>query len=283
MKAVVSGSHGFLGSHLTKRLERLGHTWVPIKRELLFKPDQLTLFFQKEKPDWIVHLATAGNYSEGDDRNTIISANIIGIYNMLNSSLELPYKAFINFSSSSVLLERETFYSASKASAERLCKAFSQEYDKPIMSIRPATVIGVGEQERHLIPQLIESCIEGKEIPFVASPTHDFIDVSDVVSAVLTIFGKPKNGGKVFEAGNGFSISNNEVLRVVEDSTGKRAKLRIVDSLRRYDNEDWKVNSTLLLALGWQPLLSLEESVRLMVKYYYAKRNTKKRSKQRMV
>jgi dTDP-glucose 4,6-dehydratase len=166
----------------------------------------------------------------------------------------IPYKGFLNFSSSSVTLPYETFYSATKAAGERLVRAFVNKYDKPVFSVRPYTVIGVGEQSEHLVPKLIHSCLTQSEMPFVKDATHDFIGVNDLCNAVITLMQyADKLKGQIVDIGTGVSTTNNEVLKIVEKLTKKKANIKLVKSLRPYDTKDWKADPGVLELLGWIP------------------------------
>lgn len=273
MKAVISGYHSFIGTHLKTRLSLSDIEVVAIPRYTLHDRDSLKLFFKKEQPDYIFHLSSYGNMYDQDNEDLIVSTNIGGTYNLLQASKDINYKSFINFSSSSALLPYETLYSATKAASERLCRAFSFKYDKPITSIRPSTVIGVGEQASHLIPKLLDSCYKGTQMPFTNDPTHDFIDVRDLVEAVVLIALSDDLLEDVYNVSTNTSSNNGKVKKLVEYFTGKKANVVVSKSLRPYDTTNWKVDNTPLLELGFTPDYVLEDSIREMVAHY-EKHNT---------
>lgn len=266
MKWIISGSRGFLGSRLALHLINKGEQVRSIPRDLLYNYYDLKKYLESEKPDVIVHLAAWGNHSTQTDLDKIVASNIGCTTTLLQASKNVNFKAFINTSTSSVYLPRQTFYSASKQATENICHAFFQEHNKPIISIRPASITGSGEQETHLIPTLIRSCLYEEEIPFVSEPTHDFIDVRDFVSAIETIVKNISiSKGKVFNISNNKSYSNEEVKNIIEKITGRKALINRVASLRSYDHLDWKIDNSELLKLGWKPKYSLEKSIRFMV------------------
>lgn len=261
MLALISGSSGFIGSNLVALFRRQDIEVKPIPRWFLYDPKLLLQSFNELKPDIIINCASYGNMSSHNNDAYIINANIIALHNLLESSRRTRYQAFLNFSSSSVNLSYETMYSATKAAGERIVKAFVNKYNKPVFTIRPYTVIGKGEQRQHLIPQLIESCLTGKEIPFVPSPKHDFVGIDDFCKAILTILDPKFNkcSGDVIEIGSGHATSNQEVLEMVERVTGKKANVKIVESLRSYDNESWCAK------MGVPISQSLEQIIRTML------------------
>ena len=261
MKSAISGYHGFIAKHLIKKLEQLGHELVLIDRAFLYSLDAITKLLIKEKPDYVFHLSGYGNMSDQIDKKEIFQANVINTFNLLMASQEVNYKAFINFSTSSVLLEYETMYSATKLIGELLASQFFKT-----VSVRPSTVIGTGEQSVHLIPTLIRSCIFGEEMPLETDSTHDFIAVEDVVSGVLKIIENMNKVGKQVNISTGLQTTNQQVREIVERLTGKKVNVKYVDKMREYDTKDWKVDNSKLLSLGWQPVFTLEETITKMIK-----------------
>lgn len=253
--ALISGSSGFIGKHLSAKLIELGLKVAPIPREFLSSPVDLKGLLDEYNPQYIFHLATAGNMHNKDKRDDIFTANLINTYFLLSESKDIDYKAFVNFSTSSVLLPHETFYSATKAGAERLSRAFATQYGKPVVSVRPASVFGEGEQNEHLIPVMIDALKNNKEIQLVEDPTHSWIYVEDFVDAVIKVvenIEKVKGKEVNISYGKGSYQSNKEILDILERISGKKLKYKKVDSLRGYDTKNWSVENDILESLGWK-------------------------------
>lgn len=203
----------------------------------------------------VFYLATYGNMAHHNDKWETINANVGKPFIFLRWNPDL----FIYMSSSSVTLPVQTAYSHSKRAGEEIIQASGV----PACIIRPYSVTGVGEQKEHLIPALIRSCMEGGEMPFVPHATHDFIDVEDVVDAILFLADNKKTG--IYEIGRGFPVANHEVLAVVQNACRKNAKIKVVDSLRSYDNQHWYCQNPIE---GWRPKKTLLTSVAEMVEEY---------------
>src|ERR1035437_6380753 len=129
-KVLITGASGFLGSHLAKALS--GQKILTLKHGL-FSPEDVT----KVAPDVIYNLAAYGNMSNQKDEWENVNANIIGLWTLLQVTKDLPYKKFVQISTSSVLLNHQTMYSSTKLGGEALCKAYIDEYKKPIVVVRP--------------------------------------------------------------------------------------------------------------------------------------------------
>jgi len=258
----ILGAAGFIGSHLAKRI---GHTPVP-HTEI---PDKNYKPFSS-----LFYLASYGNLNHQHGVPEIMKANVRDVLSTLEKVIDTDFHSFTYLSTSSVKLKRQTTYSRAKRAIEEILLAHLEHYNKPICIIRPFSVTGVGEQKEHLIPTLIRSCIEGELIDFVEAPTHDFIDVEDLVDGILNLSGNQARG--IFELGTGKSYTNKEVREIVEKVTGKKANVRIVSAMRDYDTDQWVSNNFRARSWGWIPHKSLELSIAEMVQAYGSskKKNT---------
>lgn len=219
---LISGSNGFIGSNLSRELSTKGEV-IPLDCNWTTLPEA----------DYIFHLGAYGNLHSQHDRAEIFHANMTRTFELLEATRGMDYKKFIYISSSSVNLQTQTLYSATKKAMEVLIGT----YDKPITIVRPYSVTGVGEQPEHLIPTLIDAAYTAKTIPFVESPVHDFIDVNDFVKDIIDI---AHNGqAKVYDVGSGRGYSNKQVLDMVVMATGRPVNVDLVKSMREYDNKDW--------------------------------------------
>lgn len=268
MKYLLTGSKGFIGSHLKEKLLKQGHEVISLAHQALRDIEYL-----QDHPvghvDYIIHCAAYGNMSSHQDDREMIRANINNLYNLLDHTKYTEYKGFINVSSSSTLLDYTTMYSATKKAGEEIVNAFVNTYEKPVISVLPFTVIGKGEQENHLIPKLIDSCLNGTGMQFVGEPVHDYIGVDDFCEAVLFMLDNKiwlnLVSGLSIEVGTGTKTTNEEVLKIVENVTGKKANIERVDSLRGYDCEEWVSTDEVLKIIGWRAKQRLEDIIREMV------------------
>lgn len=222
----VTGANGFLGSHLVKHLENV--VAIPHKKILGTKLKSFDKFF---------FLSSYGNmFSQINDHKTI-QANLLDLIHILEEAVKHKFNSFIYISTSSVTLPIQTMYSRTKKAAEEILLGYQKKYNLPIFIFRPFSLIGVGEQPKHLIPTLIRSCINKEKIPFVPYPRHDFVDVDDFIKGMFFILENHKHG--LFEIGNGKAYSNQEVLELVQKCTGRNVNIEVVQSLRPYDNKWW--------------------------------------------
>jgi len=251
----ISGANGFIGSYLSKKLKL---TSIPHEKLSTVKIKPFENFY---------FLSTYGNLADQTETDKIIQANLTDLIHILNEiDFEKGFKSFIFTSTSSVRLKIQTLYSRTKKAAEQILLALKEKYHVPICIIRPYSVTGVGEQEQHLIPTLIRSCLKGELINFVPNSVHDYIDVEDVVDGIINL--SENQAGGIYELGNGRGYTNQEILEIVQKVTGMKAKINIVDHLRDYDTQDWICRNFRARSYGWSPQKSLETSIKEMIKIY---------------
>lgn len=251
---ILLGASGFIGKNLSKKTKCL-----PIPHGDIYTTEIKNF-------DNLFYLASYGNLVDQTDIDKIVKANVLDVAYIINKAVQHDFKSFIFVSTSSVKLKYQTAYSRAKRASEEVLLAYLERFGKPIAIVRPYSVTGVGEQKGHLIPKLIRSCMTGEEMDFVGEPVHDFIDVDDLTDGILNLAKHSARG--IFEMGTGRATSNEEVLRIVEKVTGKKANIHRVSSLRSYDNQNWVSTNFRSRSWGWLPKKSLEVSVTEMVKEY---------------
>lgn len=269
---LISGSSGFLGSRLVSRLSSLGHQIVKVTQEELFQPKLLGELFEKHKPEYIFHLASYGNHSNQDDIPMTLFSNIFGVSNMLLASKDIPYKCFVNFSSSSVKLPTETFYSASKLGGEHIVNAFRTKFDKPILNVRPYSVYGEQEKAFRFIPTVCTDLLTDSLLYLDPSPVHDWIYIEDFIDGVLLGMDHPEL--QDLDIGTGIKTSNGDVVKKLEDLSNRKLNIVFQRGLRSYDNKDWVCDTTKLKSLGWKQKTTLEEGLKKVYEEYKKRLNS---------
>ena len=275
-KYLVSGSSGFLGTHLKNRLKG---TVVALPRELLLQPDKLKKFVVKTNPDVIIHCAAYGNMSYQKVPQDIFEANVIGSWNLLNACREIDFKAFVNIGSSSEYGEKSqpmsegdvpettTFYGASKVASTYLARASAFQFNKPIVTVRPFSVYGPAEADFRFIPTIMR-CILKNEHMALVDGNHDWVFVDDFIDGILEVIAKlPEVKGRVVNIGTGIQTSNYEIVKRLASFAGKNvADLNLTQIIK--DTDTWVADARLANYLGWKPNHTLAEGLKKTFDYY---------------
>lgn len=253
----VTGASGFMGKHLVAKLDR--PITIPHDAIYVSYPHNIRRFF---------FLSAYGNMAEHKSSEKIIRANVLDLGHITQHMMQSGScpDSFVYMSSSSVNLAVQTPYSRTKRAAEEMLLASSL----PCCILRPFSVTGRGEQPQHLIPTLIRSCMEGTAMNLVPGALHDFIDVDDVINALL-ILSEAKAVG-IFELGTGIGWTNREVMEMVEDICRKKANVTFIDSMREYDNDKWYCKNFEAAQYGWRPTRTLTHSIEDILEEYNRER-----------
>lgn len=243
MRYAITGSRGFIGTALTKRLQAEGHTVLPVSRHSFNTYASAEHYFDSISPDAIIHLAAFGNhYNQVNIAETII-ANAYGTLNVFMGSKGVPV---YNFTTSSINLPVKTPYSITKQIG-----AIASELFPNVINVMPYSVYGPGEAGFRFIPTVINALLIGKEITLDESATHDWIFIDSFVNGFL-------NGHR--EIGTGTKYTNIEVVKKLEIISGKKLRYK-PGKLRRYDNGDW-------VCKGGVEHLSIEEGLLKTFNHY---------------
>lgn len=212
----VTGGNGFIGKHLVSYLEEKNQQVRLIKRDLSNVKNEGT----------IIHLAAYGNHYNQSDIEQMIKANVTMLKKLINKTKRCD--RFINISTSSVLLKKQTAYSFTKKLGERMIDNLQ---DSRYYNVRPYSVFGKGEADFRFIPTVIRCLQSGETMNLVKNATHDWIYVDDFVKALM-------NGYQ--DIGTGIKKKNIEIVKMLQDISGKKLKFVAVKNLRDYDNNNWR-------------------------------------------
>lgn len=293
MKALIVG-HGFISSHLEERLKKEGEVMVISDKDVVNLENIEYLDI-----DYIFRLSAYGNHYYQNlyffDKRRMIETNVLNLLQLLEFTKNINYKAFINFSTSSVTLPVQTMYSATKHAGEHICQAFAQKYKKLIISIRPYSLYGSREADFRFIPTIINNGLKGIRSKVVFESRHDWIFIEDFIDALMLItkkvehcisypldpycLGNNWNMEKPISIGTGLSWTNIEVVETINqifaDNENKELFYDKSISMREYDTKDWVADISTLKKLGWQPKHSLREGLTKV--YAHLKQQFKKK------
>tara|TARA_B100000989_G_C19521372_1_gene464333 strand:- start:1852 stop:2802 length:951 start_codon:yes stop_codon:yes gene_type:complete len=188
-------------------------------------------------PDIIFHLAAESHVDNSiKNPDNFINSNIIGTYNMLNSSLSIFKKnkkfKFIHVSTDEVygslkakneksFTEYSKFYpnspySASKASSDLLVRAWNKTYNLPTITTNCVNNFGEWQFPEKLIPVVISCYLKNKRIPVYGNGKNirEWIYVKDHIKQLILISQKGKIG-ETYNIGSGYEIDNINLIKKI--------------------------------------------------------------------
>ena len=303
MNILVTGCAGFIGSHLTERLLRDGFDVIGIDCFTDYYPreykdkniknaledERFTLIEQDIRsmdafPDanYVFHQAAQAGVRKSWGRDFEIYArdNILATQRLLEYYKDCEIKKFVYASSSSVygdcelpmketrMLKPVSPYGVTKLAAENLCYLYYENYGVPTASLRYFTVYGPRQRPDMAIHLFVRAILNREEITVYGdgNQTRDFTFVDDVVEANL-LAAMSSSQGEVFNVGGGTRISVNELIKIMENVTGRRAVVKYIEK-QKGDVKDTLADADKIGKLGWKPKVGIDEGIRRFVEWY---------------
>lgn len=263
-KILVTGSDGFIGSHLTEELVKNGYdvkafvlynsfnTWgwldtLPkdiLKEIEVFQGDVRDPNGVKQAMkgmDAVFHLAAliAIPYSYHSP-DTYVDTNIKGTLNVLQAARELETKRVLVTSTSEVYgtaqyvpidekhpYQGQSPYSATKIGADRLTESFYRSFNLPATIVRPFNTYGPRQSARAVIPTIITQLLSGKEEIKLGSltPTRDFNYVKDTVNGFIEIYKSDRTIGEEINIATQKEISIGQLAEELIKQINPSAKI----------------------------------------------------------
>ena len=181
-------------------------------------------------------------------------------------------------------------YSASKAGADHLVRAWGRTYGLPVVLTNCSNNYGPYQFPEKLIPTVITRALEGKTIPVYGDgrQVRDWLHVDDHAEALLLVLNKGRLG-ETYCIGGDASKRNIEVVRLLCASLDKHApansahadKITFVTDRPGHDFRYSIDASKLEAELGWRPRMPLEAGLEDTVRWYVENRDWVQRIRER--
>lgn len=253
-KVLVTGSEGFIGSHLTEKLVELGADVTALVQYNSFNNWGWLDTFNKSIKDNIN--VVTGDVREYDGMKRIIKGqqvvfhlaaliaipysylspmayvrtNVEGTTNVLEACRDYNVEKVVHTSTSETYgtalyvpidekhpMQGQSPYSASKIGADKMAESFYRAFNLPVATIRPFNTYGPRQSSRAVIPTIISQILAGKKEIKLGSltPTRDFNYVKDTAEAFIKIAESDNTIGKVINAGSNHEISIGDLVNKI--------------------------------------------------------------------
>jgi dTDP-glucose 4,6-dehydratase len=330
MKILVTGGSGFIGSALVRHLiNDTEHSVVNVdkltyagnndslsdvefnSRYVFSKTDicsfkALTLCFQENRPDWIIHLAAESHVDRSiESPQQFIQTNMVGTGVLLEvvrtyweslSVLDQKNFRFHHVSTDEVygdlvgshdlFTENTPYapsspYSASKAGSDHLVRAWGRTFGLPVIITNCSNNYGPYHFPEKLIPHVILNALSGKSLPIYGngSQVRDWLYVEDHAKALIKVV--TQGGiGETYNIGGHNEKTNLQVVQAIcalleqlapEKPVGVSNYRDLITFVKDRPGHDVRYAidaSKIECELGWVPEETFETGMRKTVQWY---------------
>ncbi len=310
MHVIVTGGCGFIGSnfvmHLLRSYEDVRITNVDLltyagnlanleeakayqDRYRFVRGDiadrDLVASLLTDKPDVVVNFAAESHVDRSIlDSSSFVKTNILGVQVLLDACRAHRVERFVQISTDEVYgslgpegafteehaLAPNSPYSASKAAADLLVRAYHKTHGMDVVTTRCSNNYGPFQFPEKLIPLMITNAMEGLDLPVYGDGLNvrDWIYVTDHCRAIDLVMRRGKSG-QVYNIGAGEEMSNIEIVRFILKILGKPDTLiRFVEDRPGHDRRYAMDATKLRNELGWAPQVEFEQGLALTVQWY---------------
>jgi dTDP-glucose 4,6-dehydratase len=310
-RLLVTGGAGFIGSTFVRRvLARHPEVSVTVLDKLTYAGNLANLADVAEHPryrfirgdicdaaiverlaakaDAIVNFAAETHVDRSiEDPTAFIQTDVHGTYVLLEAARRHAHGRYLQISTDEVYgdvaegssreddpLRPRSPYAASKAAGDLMVQAYQVTHGLPAITTRASNNFGPHQYPEKLIPLFVTNVIDGDPLPLYGDgqQIRDWLYVDDHCDALELVLmrGEP---GEIYNIGGGTSLTNMELTHRLLALMGASPKLvRHVPDRPGHDRR-YSIDSSKVLALGWQPGHGFEEALAETVAWYQARQD----------
>lgn len=311
MKILVTGGAGFIGSHFIEHILNNHPDYKILNLDnLSYCADLNNLNTIENNPGYefikgdITDSKTVNDCAKNIDvivnfaaqthvDNSIASpkiffeTNVLGTFNLLEAAKNNNIKKFIQISTDEVYGDSkfsETFfensrlkpnnpYSASKASADLMCRSYYKTYKLPIIITRSSNNFGPRQYQEKLIPFFISKLLKNEKIPLYGNglQKRDWLFVKENIKAIDLVLHKGKVG-EIYNICANCEKTNLEITKIIlkelnkSENLIKHTKDRLSHDLNYKMNCDKIFNDT-----GWKNSSNFDLEITNTINWYIEK------------
>jgi len=308
MKVLVTGGSGFIGSNFIRlmlekhkdwsitNLDKLTYAGNPENlkdvetrykgRYIFIKGDICdgkTVDDAMKDAELVFHFAAESHVDVSIiDPFIFTKSNVIGTHTMLESARKNNVKKFVHISTDEVygsiregsFSEESPFrpnspYSASKAAADLMARAYFKTYGMPVIITRSSNNFGPFQYPEKVMPLFITNLIEGKKVPVYGTGMNvrDWIYVIDNCEGIGFAAEKGKIG-EAYNVGGGNELPNIGMTRTIIKEMGKDdSSIEFVQDRLGHDLR-YSLDCSKMNKLGWKPRHDFSSAIKETIDWY---------------
>ena len=276
-KILVTGSDGFIGSHLVERLldencqikafvyYNSFNSWGWLDTFPKDKLKNIEIFagdirdpsgvrIAIKEVDVVFHLAALiGIPFSYHSPDSYIDTNIKGTLNILQAARDFNVERVVITSTSEVYgtaqyvpinekhhLQGQSPYSASKIGADKIAESFYRSFSTPVIIARPFNTYGPRQSARAIIPTIITQLLNGDDKICLGSlhPTRDLNYVSDICNGFIALAQCDNAIGREVNIGSGYEISIGDLVKLLIEITESKAEIVSEEKRKRPEKSE---------------------------------------------
>ena len=309
MKYFVTGAAGFIGSHFVRELMSGAYgvepTGVTVYDKLTYAGNLDNLAAVADHPrftfiqgdicdgplldqvlpghDVVVNFAAETHVDRSiHGPQDFVVTNVVGTQTLLDACLRHGIPRTVHIGTDEVYgsidegswdenepLQPNSPYSAAKAAAELLVRAYYVTYGLNVSSTRCSNNYGPYQFPEKVIPLFVTNLIDGGKVPLYGDGLNvrDWLHVDDHCRGIALVVEKGQPG-ESYNIGGGLELSNRELTERVLASMGADwDSVQPVEDRKGHDRR-YSVNDSKLRALGYAPQHRFEDGLAETVKWY---------------
>ena len=260
------------------------------------------------RPDLIAHLAAESHVDRSlDGPGDFIQTNVVGTYTLLQAALDywrgldgVGRSAFRfhhistdevfgslgddGFFTETTPYDPRSPYSASKAGADHLVRAWGNSFGLPVLVTNCSNNYGPYHFPEKLIPLIIIRALLGRALPVYGDGQNvrDWLFVEDHVRALQAVFEKAP-AGETYNVGGNSERTNLAVVEAICDALDRRRpradggsyakQIEFVTDRPGHDRRYAIDASKIRRELGWEPSVTFEEGIAKTIDWYLTRRD----------
>ncbi len=213
-----------------------------------------------------------------------VETNVQGTLNLLQACKELGIERYLQVSTDEVYgtlgktgyfyettpLAPNSPYSASKASADLLVRAYYETYKLPVLNTRCSNNYGPYQYPEKLIPFFISKLLRGEKVPVYGDGLNvrDWLYVYDHCEAIDEVLHKGQIG-QIYNIGGHNEKTNLEITHLILEAMGKdESSIEYVQDRLGHDRRYAISNDKITAELGWEPSVTFEQGIKMTIDWY---------------
>ena len=308
MRLLVTGGAGFIGSNFVRRivngtysgvsqltvLDKLTYAGTLKNLEMLpadsfefikgdiTNPDLISDLTKRH--DAIVNFAAESHVDRSiTGARDFIETNVLGVQNLLAASLHNQVSVFVQVSTDEVYgsisegswseeypLLPNSPYSASKASADLICRSYNRTFEMDIRVTRCSNNYGPHQFPEKVIPLFVTNLIDNGKVPLYGNGLNvrDWLHVDDHCDGIYSVLSEGKSGN-IYNIGGGRELTNRELTEIILRKFGRdESSIEYVTDRLGHDLRYSVSHEKISRELGYKPKINFEDGIEETIEWY---------------